>query len=133
MLANAIDLIAPIQTRVLAAAYDGTITYVFLGGADTLFWNYSNFIVIRHANREYTRYDHLAFSSSKGGPFPPPPPTNNILIICISGLRLIDVVCAMLLSKFSNKFDLPRKLVGGMWVFASVPKSYMLYKSRQKS
>jgi murein DD-endopeptidase MepM/ murein hydrolase activator NlpD len=67
-LANAIDLIAPIQTPVLAAA-DGTITYVKAysntGGADTVFWNYSNFIVIMHANREYTRYDHLALSSSK--------------------------------------------------------------------
>jgi hypothetical protein len=67
-LANAIDLTAPIQTPVLAAA-DGTITYVKaysnIGGADTMFWNYSNFIVIMHANHEYTRYDHLAFSSSK--------------------------------------------------------------------
>jgi murein DD-endopeptidase MepM/ murein hydrolase activator NlpD len=61
-------LIAPIQTPVLSAA-DGTVTYVKaysnIGGADTMFWNYSNFIVIMHANREYTRYDHLAFSSSK--------------------------------------------------------------------
>ena len=67
-LANAIDLIAPIQTPVLAAT-DGTITYVNAysntGGADPMFWNYSNFIVIMHANQEYTRYDHLAFSSSK--------------------------------------------------------------------
>jgi murein DD-endopeptidase MepM/ murein hydrolase activator NlpD len=67
-LANAIDLIAPVQTPVLAAA-DGTITYVKaysnIGGADSMFWNFSNFIVIMHANHEYTRYDHLAFSSSK--------------------------------------------------------------------
>ena len=67
-LANAIDLIAPIRTPVLAAA-DGTITYVKaysnIGGADSMFWNYSNFIVIMHANQEYTRYDHLEFSSSK--------------------------------------------------------------------
>lgn len=67
-LANAIDLIAPIQTPVRAAA-EGTITYVKaysnIGGADPMFWNYSNFIVIMHANGEYTRYDHLAFSSSR--------------------------------------------------------------------
>lgn len=67
-LANAIDLIAPVQTPVLAAS-DGTITYVKaysnIGGADPMFWNYSNFIVIMHDNLEYTRYDHLAFSSSK--------------------------------------------------------------------
>ena len=30
-----------------------------------MFWNYSNFIVIMHANCEYTRYDHLAFSCSR--------------------------------------------------------------------
>ena len=67
-LENAIDLIAPVQTPVRAAA-NGTVTYVKpysnIGGSDPMFWNYSNFIVIMHSNGEYTRYDHLAFASSR--------------------------------------------------------------------
>ena len=66
-LANAVDLLAPEQTPVLAAA-DGTVTFVSnnsaLGGPDISFWGYSNFIVIMHSYDEYTRYDHLAFGSS---------------------------------------------------------------------
>ena len=65
-LANAIDLIAPEQTPVLAAA-DGIVTFVnnssVVGGPDISFWDYSNFIVIMHNNDEYSRYDHLAFGS----------------------------------------------------------------------
>jgi len=67
-LANAIDFIAPVQTPVLAAA-NGTVTYVKaysnIGGSYPTFWDYSNFIVIMHANGEYSRYDHLAFASSR--------------------------------------------------------------------
>lgn len=67
-LANAIDLLAPVQTTVLAAA-NGTVTHVKAysntGGSDPTFWDYSNFIVIMHANGEYSRYDHLAFASSR--------------------------------------------------------------------
>jgi murein DD-endopeptidase MepM/ murein hydrolase activator NlpD len=66
-LANAVDLLAPEETPVLAAA-DGIITFVnagsVVGGPDILFWDYSNFIVIMHSNDEYSRYDHLAFGSS---------------------------------------------------------------------
>jgi murein DD-endopeptidase MepM/ murein hydrolase activator NlpD len=66
-LANAVDLLAPGETPVLAAA-DGIITFVntgsVVGGPDISFWDYSNFIVIMHSNDEYSRYDHLAFVSS---------------------------------------------------------------------
>lgn len=66
-LANAVDLIAPEQTTVLAAA-DGIVNFVSagsaIGGPDISFWDYSNFIVIMHNNDEYSRYDHLAFGSS---------------------------------------------------------------------
>jgi murein DD-endopeptidase MepM/ murein hydrolase activator NlpD len=66
-LANAVDLLAPEETPVLAAA-DGIITFVnsgsVIGGPDISFWDYSNFIVIMHSNDEYSRYDHLAFGSS---------------------------------------------------------------------
>jgi len=65
---NAVDLLAPNGTPVLAAA-DGVVTFVntssTLGGADISYWNYSNFIVIMHDNYEYTRYDHLEHGSSK--------------------------------------------------------------------
>jgi murein DD-endopeptidase MepM/ murein hydrolase activator NlpD len=67
-LENAVDLLAPNGTPVLAAA-DGVVTFVntssTLGGADISYWNYSNFIVIMHDNYEYTRYDHLEQGSSK--------------------------------------------------------------------
>lgn len=67
-LGNAIDFIAPVQTPALAAA-NGTVMHVKfysnIGGFDPTFWNYSNFIVIMHANGEYSRYDHLAFASSR--------------------------------------------------------------------
>lgn len=67
-LENAVDLLAPNGTPVLAAA-DGVVTFVntssTLGGPDISYWNYSNFIVIMHDNCEYTRYDHLEYGSSK--------------------------------------------------------------------
>ncbi|MDQ4073500.1 MAG: M23 family metallopeptidase [Thermoproteota archaeon] len=67
-LRNAIDLIVPINTPVLAAA-DGVVTYVkddsSIGGPDPSYWTYTNFIAIMHANGEYTRYDHLEFRSSR--------------------------------------------------------------------
>lgn len=67
-LENAVDLLAPNGTPVLAAA-DGVVTFVntssTLGGGDIFYWNYSNFIVIMHDNYEYTRYDHLEYGSSK--------------------------------------------------------------------
>ena len=65
-LENAVDFIAPLNTPVLAAA-DGVVTYVKadsdIGGPSVSFWDYSNFISIRHEYDEYTRYDHLAFGS----------------------------------------------------------------------
>ena len=65
-LKNAIDFIAEIGTPVLAGA-DGTVTFVradsYTGGPSTQYWLDSNFIVIQHANGEYTRYDHLAHKS----------------------------------------------------------------------
>ena len=29
-----------------------------------MYWDYTNFIVIRHPNREYSRYDHLSYHSA---------------------------------------------------------------------
>jgi murein DD-endopeptidase MepM/ murein hydrolase activator NlpD len=58
----------PENTPVLAAA-DGIVTSVnddsTIGGANPIYWNFTNFIVIMHANEEYSRYDHLAPQSSK--------------------------------------------------------------------
>lgn len=67
-LENAVDLIVPENTQVLAAA-EGIVTYVrdesIIGGPSVAFWDYSNFILIKHLHGEYTRYDHLAPHSSK--------------------------------------------------------------------
>ena len=67
-LTNAIDFIVPENTPVLAAA-EGIVTYVKddsnFGGSNVLYWNHTNFIVIMHRNGEYSRYDHLAYRSSK--------------------------------------------------------------------
>lgn len=67
-LRNAIDFIVPENTPVLAAAA-GIVTYVKddsnIGGPNPIYWNYTNFIVIMHANGEYSRYDHLAPRSSQ--------------------------------------------------------------------
>ena len=67
-LRNAVDFIAPLNTPVLAAA-DGTVTYVkdnsSVGGPNTSYWNYTNFVAIMHQNGEYTRYDHLGPNSAK--------------------------------------------------------------------
>jgi murein DD-endopeptidase MepM/ murein hydrolase activator NlpD len=58
----------PENTIVLAAA-EGTVMYVKddsdIGGPLINFWNYSNFISLKHQNEVYTRYDHLDFGSSK--------------------------------------------------------------------
>jgi murein DD-endopeptidase MepM/ murein hydrolase activator NlpD len=65
---NAVDFIAPQNTPVLAAA-EGVVMYVKddsdIGGPSVNFWDYSNFISIRHQHEEYTRYDLLAIGSSK--------------------------------------------------------------------
>lgn len=67
-LRNAIDLVVPENTPVLAAA-DGIVTAVKddsnIGGPNPSYWMYTNFITIMHSNGEYTRYDHLAYHSSK--------------------------------------------------------------------
>jgi murein DD-endopeptidase MepM/ murein hydrolase activator NlpD len=67
-LKNAVDLLAPENTPVLAAA-DGIVTFVRddsnTGGPSVDYWFDSNFIVIRHSNGEYSRYDHLAHRSAK--------------------------------------------------------------------
>ena len=67
-LENAVDFVVPENTIILAAA-PGIVTYVKddsdIGGPSINFWEYSNFISIKHQNEEYTRYDHLAFGSSK--------------------------------------------------------------------
>jgi murein DD-endopeptidase MepM/ murein hydrolase activator NlpD len=64
----AIDFIVPEDTPVLAAA-DGIVTYIKddsrVGGTDVIYWEYSNFVVIMHENGEYSRYDHLAYHSSR--------------------------------------------------------------------
>lgn len=67
-LRNAIDFLVPENTPVLAAT-NGMVTYVKddsdIGGPNPVYWNYTNFITIMHANEEYSRYDHLAPRSSK--------------------------------------------------------------------
>ena len=67
-LRNAVDFIAPKGTPVLAAA-DGIVTYINddfnIGGPDASYWFYTNNIIIRHSNGEYSRYDHLDYKSSK--------------------------------------------------------------------
>ena len=67
-LRNAIDLVVPENTPVLAAG-DGLVTAVKddsnIGGPNPSYWMYTNFITIMHSNGEYTRYDHLAYHSSK--------------------------------------------------------------------
>jgi murein DD-endopeptidase MepM/ murein hydrolase activator NlpD len=67
-LRNAIDFIVPENTPVLAAA-NGVVTYVkddsSIGGPNPTYWNFTNFVAIMHANKEYSRYDHLAPQSSK--------------------------------------------------------------------
>jgi murein DD-endopeptidase MepM/ murein hydrolase activator NlpD len=67
-LRNAIDLIVPENTPVLAAA-EGVVMHIKddsnIGGPDPSYWAYTNFVTIAHSNREYTRYDHLAYHSSK--------------------------------------------------------------------
>lgn len=67
-LENAIDFIVAENTPVLAAA-DGFVTFVkddsYTGGPTIDYWYDSNFIVIQHANGEYSRYDHLAEKSAK--------------------------------------------------------------------
>jgi murein DD-endopeptidase MepM/ murein hydrolase activator NlpD len=67
-LRNAIDFIVDEMTPVLAAA-DGMVAFVndgsIIGGSNPLYWNHTNFIVIKHSNGEYSRYDHLTYNSSK--------------------------------------------------------------------
>jgi murein DD-endopeptidase MepM/ murein hydrolase activator NlpD len=67
-LRNAIDFVVDESTSVLAAA-DGIVAFVndssIIGGSNPLYWNHTNFIVIKHSNEEYSRYDHLSYSSSK--------------------------------------------------------------------
>jgi murein DD-endopeptidase MepM/ murein hydrolase activator NlpD len=66
-LKNAVDFIADAGTPVLAAA-GGIVTFVkddsYTGGPSIEYWQDSNFIVIQHANGEYSRYDHLAHKSA---------------------------------------------------------------------
>lgn len=66
-LRNAVDFIVRENTPVLAAA-DGVVTFVkddsYIGGPSIEYWQDSNFIVIQHANGEYSRYDHLAHRSA---------------------------------------------------------------------
>lgn len=70
-LRNAIDLVAPKSTPVLAAA-DGLVTFVKddsnIGGPNPSYWIYTNFVSIRHLKGEFTRYDHLDFGSSNVRP-----------------------------------------------------------------
>lgn len=65
-LKNAVDFVVDVNTPVLAAG-DGIVTFVkddsYVGGPSIEYWHDSNFIVIQHANGEYSRYDHLAHKS----------------------------------------------------------------------
>ncbi len=66
-LRNAVDLIAPQSTPVLAAA-DGVVAFVHddsnVGGPSPSYWSYTNFIAITHPNGEHSRYDHLEYGSA---------------------------------------------------------------------
>ena len=66
-LRNATDFIVYEQTPVLAAA-DGIVSFVKdssnTGGSTPMYWDYTNFIVIRHSNGEYSRHDHLSYHSA---------------------------------------------------------------------
>jgi murein DD-endopeptidase MepM/ murein hydrolase activator NlpD len=67
-LRNAIDFIVDESTPILAAA-NGLVTFVKdnsnTGGSSPIYWNHSNFIIIKHSNGEYSRYDHLLYNSSR--------------------------------------------------------------------
>ena len=67
-LRNAIDFLVPEHTPYLAAT-KGIVTYVKddsnIGGPSPVYWNYTNFIAIMHANEEYSRYDHLALKAQE--------------------------------------------------------------------
>jgi murein DD-endopeptidase MepM/ murein hydrolase activator NlpD len=67
-LRNSIDFIADEETPVLAAG-DGVVIFVkdnsSIGGPNPAYWGHTNFIIIMHANGEYSRYDHLSYNSSK--------------------------------------------------------------------
>jgi murein DD-endopeptidase MepM/ murein hydrolase activator NlpD len=67
-LRNAVDLLVPPSTPVLAAA-DGVVTFVKNdsrnGGPNLSYWLDSNFIVLQHSYGEYSRYDHLEYKSAK--------------------------------------------------------------------
>ena len=56
------------NTPVLAAA-NSIVSYVnddsSIGGPSPIYWNFTNFVAIMHANEEYSRYDHLAPQSAK--------------------------------------------------------------------
>jgi murein DD-endopeptidase MepM/ murein hydrolase activator NlpD len=63
---HAVDFVAEEKTPVLAAA-DGVVTFArddsYTGGPSIEYWHDSNFVVIAHANNEFSRYDHLAHKS----------------------------------------------------------------------
>ena len=65
-LKNSVDFIVKANTPVLAAQ-NGIVTFVkddsYVGGPSIEYWYDSNFVVIQHANGEYSRYDHLAHKS----------------------------------------------------------------------
>ena len=67
-LRNAVDLVSPQKTPVLAAA-NGVVTFVHdnynIGGPNPSYLNYTNFITVMHSNGEYSRYDHLEYGSAK--------------------------------------------------------------------
>ncbi|MBI3632445.1 MAG: M23 family metallopeptidase [Candidatus Vogelbacteria bacterium] len=63
----AVDFLVPELSQVVAAL-GGTVVYVKqdsdVGGPDGKYWNDGNRIVIRHANREYSAYEHLKCGGS---------------------------------------------------------------------
>jgi len=67
-LKNAVDFVVRVNTPVLAAD-DGLVSFVrddsYVGGPSIDYWHDSNFIVIQHANGEYSRYDHLGHKSAR--------------------------------------------------------------------
>jgi murein DD-endopeptidase MepM/ murein hydrolase activator NlpD len=64
----AVDFVMNEGTPILAAC-EGIVAYVkqdsSVGGRDSSYWDQGNRIVIRHANCEYSAYEHLTYNSAK--------------------------------------------------------------------
>jgi murein DD-endopeptidase MepM/ murein hydrolase activator NlpD len=66
-LSSAIDFVVPEGSEVFAA-FDGKVVDVKddsdIGGWDKKYWDDGNYVAIKHANGEYTWYEHLRFKGA---------------------------------------------------------------------